>query len=83
MFSSSEMQADNLVITNFAAKGVDLNTHANSDALQAEGNVAHSIKKRDVMYMAATPMKVMKPMPSKKQSKAMFEMSSVAKSFMV
>lgn len=47
MFSSSEMQADNLVITNFAAKGVDLNTHANSDALQAEGNVAHSIKKRD------------------------------------
>lgn len=47
MFSSSEMQADNLVVTNWAAPGVALNTQSNSDKLQAEGDKAHVRAKRD------------------------------------
>lgn len=47
MFSSSDMQADNLVVTHFPALGVDLNTQANSDKLQAQGDAAHVRAKRD------------------------------------
>lgn len=47
MFSSSEMQADNLVVTNFNAPGVVLNTAANSDKLQEQGDAAHVRAKRD------------------------------------